>query len=279
VRLFRRGLVAAGMGWLAVASARGQAVEAPPARRTLPRIEILDPKADALPRRSPDITEVPPTADFLVIPLRVHILGATDLPEIDCGLTNADVGRIVAKVNGIWHKAGIHWALDPIVREPAAAQDRFKTAREAGADDALPLFKVLAPEGSRSEGGIDVYYIHQFSVNGVFLGDRTAFIQETAQLRPVEGGIDEPLPRVTAHELGHALDLPHRQDRINLLASGTTGTILNEAEAARARTKARRIPGALTVPEIRLKQDVAQARGNVGEAARLAAILDGLPDG
>ena len=90
--------------------------------------------------------------------------------------------------------------------------------------------------------GMDVYYIHKFAVNGVYLGDRMAFVQETARLRPVPGGIDEPLPRVTAHELGHALGLPHRQDRTNLLASGTTGTTLNEAEVARSREKARSIP-------------------------------------
>ena len=43
-----------------------------------------------------------------------------------------------------------------------------------------------------SKAGLDVYYIHKFSANGVYLGDRVAFVQETAALRKVEGGIDEP---------------------------------------------------------------------------------------
>ena len=226
---------------------------------------------------SPDVTEVPPAADFLVIPLRVHLLSATDLPAVRCSLTDEDIARIVGKVNGIWHKAGIHWALEPIVHEAAANQDRFLAELGEGKRVALPLFRMLAPEASKSKDGVDVYYIHAFPVNGVFLGDRTAFVQETAQLRPVPGGIDEPLPRVTAHELGHALGLPHRQDRTNLLASGTTGILLNQAEVDRVRGRAPRLPGVLTEPELRRQFDLAKIKGDAAEIARLDLILSALP--
>jgi predicted Zn-dependent protease len=43
------------------------------------------------------------------------------------------------------------------------------------------------------------------------------------------------LPRVTSHEIGHALGLKHRQDKTNLMQSGTTGFSLNDAEIAAAR--------------------------------------------
>jgi hypothetical protein len=164
-----------------------------------------------------------------------------------------------------------------LVRETAAKQERFKMALEADPADRLGVFQLLAPEESRASEGINVYYIHKFSVNGVFLDNRTAFVQETARLRPVPGGIDEPLPRVTAHELGHALGLPHRQDRTNLLASGNNGTTLNEAEVARARDKARSTPGALPVPDLRKKLDEALAKGENAEARRLLSWLAEIP--
>ena len=113
-------------------------------------------------------------------------------------------------------------------------------------------------------------------VNGVYMGESFAIVQETAKLREVEGGIDEPIPRVTAHELGHALDLEHRQDTTNLLASGTTGTSLNAVEVARARKAASKIQGAMTVAALRNAAEEAEADGRVGRAKRLRCWLEAI---
>ncbi len=171
--------------------------------------------------------------DFIVIPLRVHILSAKDLPEIDCHLSDGDITRILAKANRIWHQAGIHWGLEKLVREPAARTDRFLRARDLRGEDDLGAYRILFPDNSRGDAATNVYFIHEFSVNGVWLRS-AAVVKETAQLKKVPGGIDEPIPRVLAHELGHALSLPHRENRTNLMASGTTGTPLNAAEARAA---------------------------------------------
>ena len=214
--------------------------------------------ADAPPAASPVVTESPPYGEFVVVPLRVHVLTSKDLPEVDCHLTDADITRILGKVNGVWHKAGVHWGLESVVREPAEREEKFRLARDLGGDGNLSLFRLLAPDESREFDGLHVYYIHKFAVNGVWLGGRSAFVQETAKLRPVDGGIDEPIPRVTAHELGHALGLPHRQDRTNLLASGTTGTLLNAQEVKVVREKAVKVPGAKTVADLKTAAEKAE---------------------
>lgn len=56
--------------------------------------------------------------------------------------------------------------------------------------------------------------------------------------------------RTLAHEIAHQLGLPHRQDEINLQASGTTGWVLNESEIAIMRQVAVSRFGAIAVPQL-----------------------------
>jgi hypothetical protein len=223
------------------------------------------------------VTEEPAYEDFLLIPLRVHVLSAPDLREIDCRLSDADIARILGKVNRIWHKAGIHWGLESLVREPAAHRARFRLARELDGAENLRLYEILIPEASRVFDGLHVYYLHQFPVNGVHLEEDLVLVKETAELAEVEGGIDEPVPRVTAHELGHALGLSHRRPRTSLLASGTTGTRLTAEEVAQARAAARTIAGVAAVPAVRRAAREAEGRGDRASARRLWTWLAAVP--
>lgn len=234
----------------------------------------------AEPERHPaDATAPPPFEQFLVVPLRVHLLSSKTIDEVDCRLTDADVARILKKVNAIWHKAGIHWGLESLRREPAARQDEFGRLLELFGKVRLDRFRMLIPrdDDSRRFDGLHVYYLHRFPVNGVWLGDDFALVQDSSRLREVEGGIDEPIPRVTAHELGHALGLAHRQDRTNLLASGTTGTLLNTQEVATARRTAERLKGSLPISALRSQARTAREQGEVERARRLWTWMAEIP--
>ena len=164
--------------------------------------------------------------DYRIVPVRVHLLRDSETHAAVTHLTEKDITRIFAKANGIWHAAGVHLWVESIVTE--------KPVGAAGFDHAasLPTEALLAlrPEDSRKAGMFHVYYVGAMTPNGIFIRRDAIFVKDSARLRQVEGGIDEPLPRVTAHELGHGMGLPHRQDTFNLLASGTTGTGLNDAE-------------------------------------------------
>ena len=76
---------------------------------------VMSPSGPGAPGGSTDVTKPPPHDEFLVIPLRAHVLNADELEEVDCQLADADLNRILGKVNTIWNKAGIHFGLESIV--------------------------------------------------------------------------------------------------------------------------------------------------------------------
>src|SRR6266480_4873995 len=165
----------------------------------------------------------PPVAtnldDYLLVPLRVHLLSAKESLDISTTLTDKDIARILGKVNRVWAQAGLHFYLESLLKEEAASPELFLAHK--GPAERIALLS-LRPEETKASNLFHVYYLKQMTVNGIFLGE-AIFVKDTASLREVEGGIDEPLQRVTAHELAHAFGLAHRQDRTNLMASGTTG--------------------------------------------------------
>lgn len=173
--------------------------------------------------------------DFLVAPVRIHLLSAKDVPALHTTLVEADIQRILGKANKVWAAAGVHFHIESILKEEAVRQELFD--KEAAKTE-LAWVKRHYPEKTRITNAFNIYYIKQFGVNGVYFPD-SIFVKDTASLRKVEPGLDEPLPRVTSHELGHALSLPHRQNVTNLMASGTSGFAFNADEIQRARAAAR----------------------------------------
>jgi len=210
--------------------------------------------------------------DYLLAPLRIHLLSAPDTPDVATTLTVTDVARILPKINRVWAQAGMHFYLESLVQEEAANLD---SGPEHGKpDDRFGLLS-LRPAASQATNLLHVYYVKRMSVNGVYLG-AAIFVKDTASLRDVEGGIDEPLPRVTSHELGHAFGLPHRQDTTNLMASGTTGLWLNDEEVRHVREQALKLPWIEPAVTVRRKAAELNGAGKTNEASiwyrRLAAI-------
>jgi hypothetical protein len=228
---------------------------------------------------APGVSQEALTADeFRLLPLRVHLLRAKQAPELNCKLQDADARRILGKVNNIWRQAGIQFYEESVRAEEAAAQD-FYTG--LGANRTEAHLRLVRPVASRSDQMFHLYYVAQMGPNGICLqsSPELLFIKDTARLNPVPGGIDEPLPRVSAHEIGHALNLDHRQNNTNLMASGTTGTSLNEAEIALARKAAESLPWRLSPSDALARANQLRDEKQAPPARGLYTALTGLPGG
>ena len=200
-----------------------------------------------------DVVSQPPALDqFLIVPLRVHIFVSPGFEQVDCKLGDADVTRIVGKLNSIWNKGGIHFGLESIVREQPAHTDRFRLILEMKKGEfELSDFAMLLPKPSRVFDGLQVFFFHELPFNGAYLGDDCVIVQEGAALNEVKGGSDEPIPRVLGFSFGRALGLqPRREPRTGLLAPGTNGINLDPTEVEQARKVARTIKGVVTVAEV-----------------------------
>ena len=182
----------------------------------------------------PDWKPMTSTASLpvLTLPVRVHLMQSETMPAMHTTLVEPDIRRIFGKVNKVWSQAGIQFEIEsigPTTAVPAPPEMRLKPE--------FDRVHSMIPKQRLSALAIDVCYVKEVRPNGFYYGEPIV-VKDTAKLQEVAGGLDEPLPRVTSHEIGHALGLKHRQDKTNLMQSGTTGFSLNEAEIAAARATA-----------------------------------------
>ena len=87
-----------------------------------------------------------PGEQFVIIPLRVHVLTSADIDQANCKMTEADAARVVGNINAIWRKAGIHFGVESILREPVVQRERFLIVAGLGGGQVGPNdLRILLP--------------------------------------------------------------------------------------------------------------------------------------
>ncbi len=150
----------------------------------------------------------------MTLPVRVHLLTSDSVVELQCSFTDSEIKEYFVGVNAIWAQAGIAWEIESIVREPVVTSDGYRDLLAAAANrDGAPrpgqnrqrVLRGLIPERNRLDPGFNVYIVEDLGslMGGVFMP------RDQIVLYGRCGPKGEQRPTVLAHELGHALSLPH----------------------------------------------------------------------
>lgn len=178
----------------------------------------------------------------IVLRVRVHLMRSITNPRLQTTLTAKEARAIFDEVNDIWAQAGIRFGVEAIESLQAlnlASKKWYIKDRD--------WVKKAIPTDQFSPSAIDVCFVKDMGPNGFFYGEPVV-VCENPEFHRVSGGSDNPVARVTAHELGHVLFLPHRQERTNLMASGRNGVSLSPQEIKDARKRALEILGQTPQP-------------------------------
>ena len=150
--------------------------------------------------------EPSPSLSVYHIPLRVHVGRSAR--------SAAGFAKILEEINHIWWlQAGICFEMQVVMNDDVQSS------------------------------GFDLWFVPRInnndSVNGIFSSGHSIYVRDAPILNAAPRPAQHPAARTAAHELGHALNLPHRQDSDdNLMRSKTYGWQLNHGEIAVARKAA-----------------------------------------
>jgi hypothetical protein len=175
------------------------------------------------------------SASLISLPVRVHLVRSAAHPRLQSSIRQPEVQAIFSAVNEIWAPAGIRFEIESVVDVEALSipsKKWFVKDRN--------WVKQAIPTSNFAFDAIDVCFVREMGPNGFFYGEPVV-VCENPEFTMVKGGAANPVARVTAHELGHVLGLQHRQDHVNLMASGRNGVAINGDEIMDAREKAQAI--------------------------------------
>lgn len=235
----------------------------------------------AAPARAGDVTKVPAFDQFLVVPLRIHVLNSPELSLTNARIGDAAILKSLGNINAIWCKAGVAFCLESIVREPADQVERFSTIVKLSNGQLADVgpFGMLLPRQSRAFDGVHLYLFSELPYNGFCLPTLdAALVLEAPRVREVRGGSSDFLARVAARFLGEAIGLAGgRDDEVGLASGGTNGVGLSESEIGRVRQLARLVPGVVDADDaLKAADSAAQAQDNA-QARRLLTTLAAIP--
>ncbi len=177
---------------------------------------VLPPRTDG---DGDDLFPPPNTEDpseEMVLNVDVYLLKFSSYPALDSQYNMDELNELFFEINKIWEQANIRWRVDS-VSEFEVSPESF-TIPPDGFGGPRPFRNAMAnfiPPPTQSHRW-PVYIMRQFPIqgSGVYIVERRSVLYGELS----QHGSEEPV--ILAHEMGHALGLPHVDAADNLMYAG-----------------------------------------------------------